>query len=286
MTKEDDKPGISRHQAPDARLQARGLTCSYGGDEVFRSLDLAVPNGGVTVLLGPNGCGKSTLLRTLARLLTPVTGTVLLDGADLHRQPTKTVARTLGILVQGPTPPEGLRVYDLVRQGRYPHRAPLRPWSGRDEAAVRNAMDVTGVAAFADRPLTSLSGGQRQRCWIAMALAQEPDILLLDEPTTYLDVAHQLDILALLRNLNRLTGRTMVLVLHDLNHAAWHADHIVLMADGRIRAQGDPVSVLTPTNIRQVFGVEASILTVPENGRLVCVPFRRHDGATGQVLGK
>jgi iron complex transport system ATP-binding protein len=254
------------------RLEARGLGCAYGDREVLRDLDLVVPRGRITALVGPNGCGKSTLLRALARLLKPSEGVVLLDGGDIHRLPTRIVARQLGILAQSPGTPDGLTVIDLVRQGRFPHRRRLRRWSDEDERAVAEALALTATAEFAARPLDSLSGGQRQRCWIAMALAQQPRVLLLDEPTTYLDIAHQLELMELLRRLNADAGRTLLLVLHDLNHAAWYADHVVLLHDGRIHAQGAPHDVLHRDNIRQVFGIEASILIEPETGRLVCVP--------------
>jgi iron complex transport system ATP-binding protein len=264
------------------RLEARGLGCAYGDREVLRDLNLVVPGGRITALIGPNGCGKSTLLRALARLLKPTDGTVLLDGGDIHRLPTRTVARQLGILAQSPGVPDGLTVLDLVRQGRYPHRRYLQRWSAEDEQAVAEALTLTATTELATRPLDSLSGGQRQRCWIAMALAQQPGVLLLDEPTTYLDIAHQLELMELLRRLNADTGRTMLLVLHDLNHAAWYADHVVLLQNGRIHAQGAPHDVLHRDSIRHVFGIDARMVTEPESGRLVCVPIPQTAGTAGR----
>jgi iron complex transport system ATP-binding protein len=200
---------------PESRLSAVGLTLAYGEHVVARDLDLDVVTGGITAVIGPNGCGKSTLLRALGRLLRPRAGHVLLDGRDIHRLPTRDVARLLGVLPQSPVAPEGLTVRDLVARGRHPHQAWFRQWSHQDEAVVTEAMEWTGVLDIADRPVDELSGGQRQRAWIAMTLAQGTDVLLLDEPTTHLDLAHAVEILDLVDRLHADLGRTVVMVLHD-----------------------------------------------------------------------
>ncbi len=254
-------------------LQARDITLAYDGVPVIAGVDLPVPPGQITALIGPNGCGKSTLLRGLARLLKPRAGAVYLDGAAISALPTKELARRLGILPQSPTAPEGLTVRDLVAQGRYPHQGWFQQWSREDEAVVARALDITGTTALAGRPLDTLSGGQRQRAWIAMALAQETPILLLDEPTTFLDIAHQLEVLHLLERLNREEGRTIVMVVHDLNHAARYAGHLVAMAEGRIVVAGPPREVLTPATLREVFAVEVDILTDRRTGAPICVPY-------------
>ena len=254
-------------------LQARDITLAYDGVPVIAGVDLPVPPGQITALIGPNGCGKSTLLRGLARLLKPRAGAVYLDGAAISALPTNELARRLGILPQSPTAPEGLTVRDLVAQGRYPHQGWFQQWSREDEAVVARALDITGTTALAGRPLDTLSGGQRQRAWIAMALAQETPILLLDEPTTFLDIAHQLEVLHLLERLNREEGRTIVMVVHDLNHAARYAGHLVAMAEGRIVVAGPPREVLTPATLREVFAVEVDILTDRRTGAPICVPY-------------
>lgn len=256
------------------QLQARELDAGYGGPLVLNGLDLVVPDGQLTVLLGPNGCGKSTLLRTMARLASPLAGSVLLDGRDLHSQPTREVARRLGLLPQSPSAPEGMTVRELVTQGRYPHQSLLRQWTVKDEEAVSRALAITGIEAMADRPLGTLSGGQRQRCWIAMTLAQETPLILLDEPTTFLDLRYQLEILELMVQLTHQHGRTVVAVLHDLNQAAAHADHMVLLREGRVHAEGSPEAVFTAENIETVFGVTCSILRDPASGHLLCAPAR------------
>lgn len=257
-----------------SQLQAKGLDAGYGGPRVLTGLDLAVRDGCFTALLGPNGCGKSTLLRTLARLAAPAGGSVLLDGRDIHRQPTREVARRLGLLPQSPSAPEGMTVRELVTQGRYPHQSLLRQWTVRDEEAVAQALTITGIEEMADRPLGTLSGGQRQRCWIAMTLAQETPLILLDEPTTFLDLRYQLEILELMVRLTHQHGRTVVAVLHDLNQAAAHADHMVLLREGQVHAEGSPEAVFTAENIETVFGVTCSILRDPTSGHLLCAPAR------------
>lgn len=257
-------------------LQAEGITLGYGDRTVVESLDLVVPPGQVTVIVGANASGKSTLLRALSRLLSPRTGHVLLDGQDLHRLSTKQVARTLGLLPQTPVAPEGIVVADLVARGRSPHHGMLTRWTAADDAAVAEALAATDTGDLADRCVDELSGGQRQRVWIALALAQQTDLVLLDEPTTYLDIAHQVDVLDLLADLNHQRGTTVVMVLHDLNLAARYADHVVAMADGRLHAAGPPEEVISEDLVRRVFGLESRVITDPVSGKPLVVPIGRH----------
>ncbi len=254
------------------RLRAESLRLGYGDHLVVDGLDLDVLPGTVTAVIGPNGCGKSTLLRALGRLLTPVSGQVLLDGKRIDKTPTREVAKVLGILPQSPLAPEGLTVGDLVSRGRHPHQAWYRQWSSDDEEAVAQALDWTGIGDLADRPVDELSGGQRQRAWISMALAQGTDLLLLDEPTTFLDLAHQIDVLELVRRLHTEAGRTVVMVLHDLNLAARYADHLVAMRDGRIVAAGDPADVITAPMLSDVFGLRAHVVPDPVTRTPMVVP--------------
>ncbi len=258
--------------AAPGRLVARDLTLGYGDRVVVEHLDLDVVDGGITAVIGPNGCGKSTLLRALGRLLRPRGGEVLLDGRRIDRLPTRDVARALGMLPQSPVAPEGLTVADLVTRGRHPHQAWYRQWSRDDEAVVAEAMSWTGVLDLADRPVDALSGGQRQRAWIAMALAQGTDLLLLDEPTTHLDLAHAVDVLDLVDRLHHDRGRTVVMVLHDLSLAARYADHLVAMRDGRIVAQGPPREVITPELLADVFGLHAAVVPDPVSDGVLVVP--------------
>ncbi|MFJ9406411.1 ABC transporter ATP-binding protein [Streptomyces sp. NPDC101393] len=257
-----------------SRLTARDLTLAYEDRAVVEGLDLDVPHGAVTVVVGPNACGKSTLLRALGRLLRPRRGAVLLDGADLARIPTRKIARSVGLLPQTPVAPEAITVGDLVARGRQPHQRWWQQWSPDDERAVTEAMRRTDVEQLAERAVDELSGGQRQRVWIAMALAQETELLLLDEPTTYLDIAHQVEVLDLVRELNHDRGRTVVAVLHDLNQAARYADHLVAMEAGRIVAQGRPDEVVTADLVREVFGLEAVVVPDPVTGSPLVVPGR------------
>ncbi|WP_106402452.1 ABC transporter ATP-binding protein [Actinocorallia populi] len=254
------------------RLKAQGLTLSYESRTVVDGLDLEIPQGKVTVVVGPNACGKSTLLRALGRLLKPRRGAVLLDGVELSRIPTKQIARTIGLLPQTPVPPEGITVADLVARGRQPHQKWWRQWSDDDERAVTEAMERTDVAGLAERPVDELSGGQRQRVWIALALAQDTDLLLLDEPTTYLDIAHQVEVLDLVRRLNRERARTVVAVLHDLNQAARYADHLVAMKAGRVIAQGAPRDIVTADLVHEVFGLTCVVVPDPVTGDPLVVP--------------
>ncbi|MFJ7249590.1 ABC transporter ATP-binding protein [Kitasatospora sp. NPDC098652] len=254
------------------RLEARGLTLAYEARTVVEGLDVGIPDGRVTVIVGPNACGKSTLLRALGRLLKPVRGAVLLDGEELARIPTRRIAQRLGLLPQSPTAPEGISVADLVSRGRQPHQSWWQQWSAEDEAAVAEALERTSTAELAERSVDELSGGQRQRAWIAMALAQGTDILLLDEPTTYLDIAHQVEVLDLVRRLNVERGRTVVAVLHDLNQAARYADHLVAMRDGRVVAEGPPGEVVTAELVREVFGLDSVVVPDPVTGTPLVVP--------------
>ena len=260
----------------DHTLVARDLTLGYGDRTVIDGLDLVVPPGQVTAIVGANACGKSTLLRSMSRLLAPRGGQVLLDGKQVHKTPAKQLARTLGLLPQSPIAPEGITVADLVGRGRHPHQGMLSRWSAADDEAVAAALDATDTAALADRPVDELSGGQRQRVWIAMALAQETDLLLLDEPTTFLDVSHQVEVLDLLVDLNRSRGTTVVMVLHDLNLAARYADHLVALAGGTVHASGAPVDVLTEDTVRAVFGLDSRIITDPTSGTPLMLPLGRH----------
>ncbi|GHH46810.1 ABC transporter ATP-binding protein [Streptomyces candidus] len=257
---------------PVTRLRAASLSLGYEDRTVVHELDLAIPDGRVTVIVGPNACGKSTTLRALGRLLKPKGGAVLLDGAELARIPTKKIAQSIGLLPQTPVAPEAITVADLVSRGRQPHQAWWKQWSADDERAVTAAMERTDVAALAERPVDALSGGQRQRVWIAMALAQETDLLLLDEPTTYLDISHQVEVLDLVRQLNREQGRTVVVVLHDLNQAARYADHLVAMKEGLVVAEGTPDEVVTAELVREVFGLESVVVPDPVTGSPLVVP--------------
>ena len=265
-----------------AELRAEGLTLAYDGTPIVHGLSLEVPPGRITALVGPNACGKSTLLRGLARLLRPRDGMVHLDGQAIQRLPTKQVAQRLGLLPQAPIAPEGITVADLVGRGRYPHQSWLRQWSREDEEAVERALAATGTADLRDRPVDELSGGQRQRVWIALALAQETGIMLLDEPTTYLDLAHQVEVLELLAELNHAQGRTIVIVLHDLNQACRYADHLVALRAGRIHAEGPPAEVVDAGLVREVFGLECRVIDDPVTGTPLCLPLaagrrRRND---------
>jgi iron complex transport system ATP-binding protein len=257
-------------------LLVEDLTLGYGDRTVIEHLDLQVPPGKVTAIVGANACGKSTLLRSMSRLLAPREGHVVLDGKEVHKMPAKQLARTLGLLPQSPIAPEGITVADLVGRGRNPHQGMFSRWSHDDDVAVAAALDATETAALADRPVDELSGGQRQRVWIAMALAQQTDLLLLDEPTTFLDVSHQVEVLDLLTDLNRSRGTTIVMVLHDLNLAARYADHLIALADGRLHSAGDPTDVLTEETVRAVFGLDSKVIVDPTSGKPLMLPIGRH----------
>lgn len=253
-------------------LEATQLGLSYGGAYIFEDLNVSIPKGKITVFIGSNGCGKSTLLRSMARLLKPQRGAVVLEGEDIASMSTKQVARKLSILPQGPIAPEGLTVLQLVKQGRYPYQTWLKQWSTEDEKAVNDALERTGVSEFRDRPVDSLSGGQRQRAWIAMTLAQETPIILLDEPTTYLDLTHQIEVLDLLFELNLREERTIVMVLHDINLACRYADHIVAIRKGKIEAEGQPSKVVDAKLMKTVFELQCDIIADPVYGTPLCIP--------------
>jgi len=268
-------------------LSAVDLDLGYGERQIVHSLSVNIPTGQVSVIIGANGCGKSTLLRGLARLINPSGGRVLLDGRSIATLPSKEVAKIMGLLPQAPTAPEGITVADLVGRGRYPHQGWFRRWTADDDRAVAEALAATDIVELAGRPIEEMSGGQRQRVWIAMALAQETDLLLLDEPTTYLDLTHQVEVLDLLTDLNRRRGTTIVIVMHDLNLAARYADHLIAMCDGQIVAQGKPAEVVTAETVDRVFGMQARIITDPVSETPMIIPIGRHhcdDGAGSDGL--
>ncbi|MFD1713066.1 ABC transporter ATP-binding protein [Amnibacterium flavum] len=262
--------------ASSPAIRAEGLTLGYDDRVVVTDLDLEIPRGVTSVIVGANACGKSTLLRAMARLLPPRSGRVVLDGRAINELPTREIARTLGLLPQTPVAPEGIAVADLVGRGRYPHQGWFRQWGAEDDSAVDDALSTTGILDLADRSVDELSGGQRQRVWIAMALAQQTDVLLLDEPTTFLDLNHQVEVLDLLTDLNRDRGTTIVMVLHDLNLAARYAANLIAMKDGRVHAQGAPADVMTPEVVEAVFGLRSHVITDPVSGTPLVVPVGRH----------
>ncbi len=257
-----------------SRLLSENVSLGYGESKVVHDLSLTVPDGQITTIIGPNGCGKSTLLKSLARLLRPTEGSVLLDGQVIHHYPTREVAKRLGLLSQQAVVVPGISVVDLVRRGRYPHQAFMQPPTKVDNDAVDHALALTGMEELRERPVDQLSGGQRQRAWIAMALAQDTPLLLLDEPTTFLDIPHQLEIIDLVHKLNREDGRTVVMVLHDINEAARYSDTIVAMKEGKVMTVGTPVEVLTPHLLRDVFEIEAEVLHDADTGCPVVIPIR------------
>lgn len=254
-------------------IETQQLTLAYGDSLIIEELNLSIPKGEITVFIGANGCGKSTLLRSLARLLKPKKGTILLDGKEIAKVQTKEVAKKLAILPQSPQAPEGLTVLQLVKQGRYPYQNWFRQWSEEDEEKVNKALQATGMEKLKERPVDSLSGGQRQRAWIAMTLAQDTDILLLDEPTTYLDLTHQIEILDLLFELNEKEKRTIVMVLHDLNLACRYAHHIVAIKDRKVFAEGKPEEVINCHLVKEVFQMECQVTMDPLFGTPLCIPY-------------
>ncbi|WP_320736113.1 iron-enterobactin ABC transporter ATP-binding protein [Enterobacter roggenkampii] len=257
------------------RLRGEHLTLGYGKKIVARDLSVTIPTGHFTAIIGPNGCGKSTLLRTLSRLMTPVSGSVLLDGEQIQRFASKEVARRIGLLAQNATTPGDITVQELVSRGRYPHHPLFTRWRKEDDEAVSRAMQATGITDLAQQSVDTLSGGQRQRAWIAMVLAQETSIMLLDEPTTWLDISHQIDLLELLSELNRTQGYTLAAVLHDLNQACRYATHLIALRDGEIVAQGAPKEIVTPELIARIYGMRCMIIDDPVAGTPLVVPLGR-----------
>ncbi len=254
------------------RLQTSKLDIGYNDSLIVKDLNLSIPTGKITALVGSNGSGKSTILKAMARLLKPKNGGVMLDGESIHSKSTKEVAKQLAILPQSPTAPDGLTVQELISYGRFPHQKGFGSLTEEDRKVIQWSIEVTGLTQFADRPVDQLSGGQRQRAWIAMAFAQQTDILFLDEPTTFLDMAHQLEVLHLLQKLNQEEGRTIVMVVHDLNHASRFAHHIVAIRSGTVVSEGSPAEVVTQEVLREVFAIEADIVADPRTGVPLCLP--------------
>ncbi|WP_374207268.1 ABC transporter ATP-binding protein [Streptomyces sp. APSN-46.1] len=265
------------------RLTAENVTLAYEQRVIAENLSVEIPDNSFTVIVGPNACGKSTLLRALSRMLKPSAGRVLLDGRAIGSLPAKKVAKTLGLLPQSSIAPDGITVSDLVSRGRYPHQGLLRQWSEEDERIVNESMASTGVAELAGRAVDELSGGQRQRVWIAMALAQQTPLLLLDEPTTYLDIQHQLDVLDLCAELHENQGRTLVAVLHDLNHAARYATHLIALRGGEVVAEGPPAEVVTAELVERVFGLRCRVISDPETGTPLVIPAARKARVTARA---
>ncbi|WP_191374058.1 ABC transporter ATP-binding protein [Corynebacterium stationis] len=263
-------------QLDSTALHVKDVSVGYGERTVLDTLNVDIKRGAVTSIVGPNGCGKSTLLRTMSRLLNPTKGEIVLDGKSIHDIPTRKLATQLGLLPQTPIAPDGIVVADLVGRGRTPHQGILGRWSQQDYDIVAEALETTGISDLAERSIDELSGGQRQRVWIAMALAQRTDTLLLDEPTTYLDVKHQLDVLDLLTELNRDRGTTIVMVLHDLNLAARYSDELVAVSGGKVFAHGHPREVITKENVKSVFGIDSVIITDPVSDQPAVMPIGRH----------
>ncbi|CAI6080926.1 putative siderophore transport system ATP-binding protein YusV [Paenibacillus sp. JJ-100] len=255
------------------RLETSKLDIAYEERLIVEDLNIQIPQGKITALVGANGSGKSTILKTMARIMSPKAGNVLLDGKSIHKQSTREVAKQLAILPQNPTAPEGLTVTELVSYGRFPYQKGFGSMRAEDKRMIEWAIEVTGMTEFHDRPIDQLSGGQRQRAWIAMALAQETDILFLDEPTTFLDMAHQLEVLQLLEHLNATANRTIVMVVHDLNHASRYAQHMIGIKKGKAVAQGSPVEVMTSDVLREVFNIEADIVMDPRSNVPLCLPY-------------
>ncbi|MFG2547096.1 ABC transporter ATP-binding protein [Streptomyces sp. NPDC048594] len=269
------------------RLTAENVTLAYDQRVIAEKLSVEIPDNSFTVIVGPNACGKSTLLRALSRMLKPTQGRVLLDGSVIQSMPAKQVARTLGLLPQSSIAPDGITVGDLVGRGRYPHQGLLRQWSAEDERVVQESMAQTGVSELSERYVDELSGGQRQRVWIAMALAQQTPLLLLDEPTTYLDIQHQIDVLDLCAELHEEQGRTLVAVLHDLNHAARYATHLIALREGEVIAEGAPGDIVTADLVERVFGLRCQVIDDPETGTPLVVPAaRKTRGAGGTRPGE
>ncbi|MGX1315599.1 ABC-type cobalamin/Fe3+-siderophores transport system ATPase subunit/ABC-type enterobactin transport system permease subunit [Streptomyces calvus] len=275
------QPGRRLTVTASHTLATDDLTLGYGDRTVIEGLDLTLAAGRITVIVGANACGKSTLLRSMSRLLVPRAGRVVLDGKEVHRTPAKELARTLGLLPQSPVTPDGITVLDLVGRGRHPHQRAFSRWTAQDDAAVAAALEATRTTELVERSVDELSGGQRQRVWIAMALAQQTDLLLLDEPTTFLDISHQIEVLDLLTDLNRSRGTTIVMVLHDLNLAARYADRLVALAAGRLHAAGTPEEVMTEETVRTVYGMDSRVIEDPVSGKPLVLPIGRHHATAG-----
>lgn len=257
-------------------FQAEQLVAGYDNRPVIHGVDLVIPSNKISVMIGANGCGKSTLLKTLSRLIKPLSGKITIDGTPLGKIPSKQLARIIGLLPQSPIVPEGITVADLVGRGRYPHQSMFSGWTRKDYEAVAEAMSIMDVTEFANCHIDELSGGQRQRVWIAMALAQQTDILFLDEPTTFLDITYQVEILDLLTDLNRKYGTTIVMVLHDINLSTRYADHIFALHEGRLAAEGAPSEVITSSLIKRIFGLECTVMEDPLSSTPLVVPMGRH----------
>lgn len=261
---------------PTHHFQAEQLVAGYDNKPIIQGIDLLIPSNQISVIIGANGCGKSTLLKTLARLIKPISGSITLDDKPLAKIPPRQLARVLGLLPQSPIVPEGISVTDLVGRGRFPHQSLFGGWSKKDSEAVAEAMSIMNITQFANHHIDELSGGQRQRVWIAMALAQQTDILFLDEPTTFLDITYQVEILDLLTDLNRQYGTTIVMVLHDINLSARYADHLFALHGGKLVAEGQPSQVITSTLVKDIFGLNCSVIEDPISGSPLVVPKGRH----------
>ena len=262
------------HHHVQPLLSGTHLSFGYRDHPVAEDLNVQIPQGVFTAIIGPNGCGKSTLLRTLCRLLTPQQGEIVFDGKALHHYSGRELARKMGLLAQSAVSPEGISVQELVARGRYPHQSWLRGWGDDDEAAVHGALQMTGLQSLANHKVDALSGGQRQRVWVAMVLAQQTPLILLDEPTTYLDISHQIELLELFHALNQQTGRTLVAVLHDINQACRYAGHLIAMRDGRIIAEGEPGQIVNAELLLEVFGLRCSVIADPVTGTPLILPHR------------
>lgn len=255
-------------------LQASNLTLGYGDYIVLKDINIKIPKNKITILVGSNGCGKSTLLKTMARLLKPVSGKVLLGESNIFERSTKEIAKELAILTQTPTTPEDLTVFNLVKQGRYPYQSWFNQWSRQDEEIVNYALEKTGLSDIRDKRISDLSGGQKQRVWIAMTLAQQTDVILLDEPTNHLDIKYKIEVLDLLKNLNQTEKRTIVVVLHDINLACRYADHIVAIKDGRVYAEGNPAEIINEKLINDVFDINCRVMSCPIFGTPMCITYQ------------
>nr|WP_154894458.1 ABC transporter ATP-binding protein [Paenibacillus xylanexedens] len=267
---------------PTHVFQAEDLVAGYDNKTVIHGVDLAIPSNQISVIIGANGCGKSTLLKTLARLIKPISGKITLNGKPISKFPPKQLARVVGLLPQSPIVPEGISVADLVGRGRFPHQSLLSGWTKKDYEAVAEAMEIMDITEFANHNIDELSGGQRQRVWIAMALAQQTDILFLDEPTTFLDITYQVEILDLLTDLNRKHGTTIVMVLHDINLSARYADHIIALVEGKLVAEGAPSDVITSTMVKDIFGLDCTVVEDPLSGSPLVVPRGRYHVHAGK----